>query len=368
MNPRMVALTGTGQVSGAERVLVRALVAATEAGWQVSCLAPPGRMTEELAGAGVAHVPVPELAPSGLGTAARWMAAAGSLRAEAARADLVLVNSLNALPAARLARCRAPVVWLAHDVLLRGDRLRAFRWCRPALAHVVAVSEAVAAQLGNRQPVTVVHNGVPIPSSHVRSAAPGALVVGLNAVLTPWKGHEVLLDAAAHLEPGVRFELMGGTLAADAGYAERLRERVARTEELLPGRVRLLGHVPDPQRRMRSWSVAVSASVEPEACPLSVLEAMSLGIPVVATDHGGAPEVLAGTGLLVPPGDPVALAGAVARLLSDVELWDRCREAGLARVRAAHRLDQQLEELLSVLWHVARARPTGSRALMGVRP
>ncbi len=55
MNPRMVALSGTGQVSGAERVLVRALVAATEAGWRVSCLAPPGRMTEELAGAGVAH-------------------------------------------------------------------------------------------------------------------------------------------------------------------------------------------------------------------------------------------------------------------------------------------------------------------------
>ena len=101
--------------------------------------------------------------------------------------------------------------------------------------------------------------------------------------------------------------------------------------------MRVLGHVADPAERMRRWTVAVSASVEPEACPLNVLEAMSLGVPVVATDHGGAPEVLDGAGLLVPPGDPAALADSLTRLLGDADLRARCARLGRDRVAAAHR-------------------------------
>ncbi len=157
----------------------------------------------------------------------------------------------------------------------------------------------------------------------------------------------MLLEAAKALPPDVVVEVMGGHLAKDADHAAAVRSRAE--EPPLAGRVRVLGHVADPLARMRTWTVAVSASVEPEACPLNVLEAMSLGIPVVATDHGGSPEVLAGAGLLVPPGDPDALAGAVTRLLDDAALRERCAALGRERVATAHRLDQQTARLLELL-------------------
>ena len=360
--PRLLAVTATGEVSGAERVLLRLLEHAGRRGWDVHCAAPAGRLVDALPDP-VRHVEVPALGRGG-GPAAtartllRWVVAARRVRRAARGADVVLVNSLGALPAVRLARPRAPVVWLAHDVLVRPDRVRLYRACRGVLARVAAVSAAVAAPLGDGVPVTVVHNGVPWPVTPVTPVMPGdpaagAPVVGINALLTPWKGHQVLLDAVELLPDGVRLELMGGHLPTDAEHAAALRRRVARAP--WRDRVRLLGHVDDPLARMRGWTVGVSASTEPEACPLNVLEAMSLGLPVVATDHGGSPEVLAGSGLLVPPGDATALAAAVTRLVEDHDLWRRCSEAGRRRVAEAHRLDAQTEALLRVLDREAEA-------------
>ncbi len=349
---RLLAVTATGEVSGAERVLLRVLQAAADRGWPVRCAAPTGRLTGALP-AGVRHVPVPDLV-RGSGPAAtvrtlvRWGRAAWRIRRAARGADVVLANSLGALPVLRLASPRAPVVWLAHDVLVAPDRLRLFRASRGVLARVAAVSAAVAQPLGDRVPVTVVHNGVPWPvAPAVRRTDGTAPVAGINALLTPWKGHRVLLDAVGRLPDDVRVEVMGGQLPTDDAHAADLRRRIAQAP--WGDRVRLLGHLDDPLERMRGWTVAISASTDPEACPLNVLEAMSLGVPVVATGHGGSPEVLAGSGLLVPPGDAAALADAVTRLIRDDDLWRRCADAGRERVAAAHRLEVQTAALLRVL-------------------
>ena len=354
---RLLAVTSTGQVSGAERVLVRVLEAARQQGWEVVCASPTGDLSRTLTDAGIGTLALPELGlapgprPVALArTLGRWAHAARRVRRAARSADVVLVNALPALPVMRLARARPPVVWLAHDVVVRPDRLRLYAVCRPSLRRVVGVSDAVAQRL--RHPgtqVDVVHNGVAWPVVP-RSADPSQdrpPVVGINALLTPWKGHEVLLDAAALLPDDTEVELMGGVLLKDADHAAGVRARAE--DPAFRGRVRVLGHVADPLEQMRGWTVAVSASVEPEACPLNVLEAMSIGVPVVASDHGGAPEVLDGAGLLVPPGDPEALAAAVTRLLADPDLRSRCAERGRERVASAHRLDHQTDVLLSLL-------------------
>lgn len=369
--PRLVAVANTGLVSGAERVLLRTLEAATAEGWDVVALAPDGALVDELRAIGVRRRPIPELnladgprARAAVVTVLRWLRAAWVLRGAARGADLVLVNGLLALPALRLASPSAPAVWLAHDVV-SGGRLRLYGACRSALTRVVAVSAAVRDRLdavGGRGPeVVVVHNGVAIQPEPVAGPeeVAGPMVVGLNGLLTPWKGQHVLLDATWRLEPGapgdreVQVELMGGVPLKDTGYAAGLDKRLAGTP--LGERASVLGHVADPLARIRTWTVAVSASTDPEACPLGVLEAMSLGVPVVATNHGGAPEVLDGAGLLVPPGDPKALADAVNELLADPDLRARCAKLGRERVALAHDLTRQTTLLLDTLRETAEA-------------
>jgi glycosyltransferase involved in cell wall biosynthesis len=86
--------------------------------------------------------------------------------------------------------------------------------------------------------------------------------------------------------------------------------------------VHLLGHIPDPACLVADADLFVMSSRE-EGLGTSVLDAMAIGIPVASTTAGGLPEMLQdGAGVLAPPGDAAALAGAIARLLT---------EPGLAR-------------------------------------
>ena len=83
---------------------------------------------------------------------------------------------------------------------------------------------------------------------------------------------------------------------------------------------------------------------------MSVLEAMSYGKPVVGTDHGGTTEFLTGgAGVLVPPGDPAALADGIRRVLSDGELRARMIAAARQRVADEHDLSRTLPAMLDAL-------------------
>jgi glycosyltransferase involved in cell wall biosynthesis len=98
-------------------------------------------------------------------------------------------------------------------------------------------------------------------------------------------------------------------------------------------RVHLLGQIADPQRLIADADLFVMSSRE-EGLGTSVLDAMARGIPVASTTAGGLPEMLGnGAGLLVPPGEPAALAEAVARLAGD----DQLRRVLESRGRAAAR-------------------------------
>ncbi len=326
---RVVAVNASGACSGAERVLLALIGLALDDGIEVVVASPDGPLVAELP-AGVRHVPLP---PFGLGVpegrAARAAAALGMVlrsrrAARALRAEVrapgthTVVNSLLALPAVRLARPAGAPTWLAHDVVTSRAQ-RAFVSFglrgRRGLGRVVAVSEATAAPLRPLGcPVEVRPNGVPWPVAPVDLTRHDPPVIGSAALLVGWKGHQVLLEAVARV-PAVHCELAGGHLPVDAPYVASLRARADAPD--LAGRVRFLGHV-DAEAAMRGWDVAVLASTSPEAGPLSVLEAMSLGLPVVATAHGGSAEYLArGGGVLVPPGDAAALAAGIETALDD---------------------------------------------------
>lgn len=356
---RLLAISHTGLFSGAERVLLHYLDAARADGWDIRCASPDGTLREALEQRDIPVVGLPDLklgeGPRPLAAAAmvaRWLPAARTLHRATRRADRVLANGLLALPALRLARCPAPRCWLIHDVVVRRDLQGIVRLGAPAVDLGIAVSDAAGA-LARRCgiPVTVVRNGTRWPVDPADPVPAEPPIVGINAMVTPWKGHAVLLDAIADV-PGSVLEVMGGHFPKDGDHVAAMQQRAARPD--LAGRVHFLGHQSDPLATMRRWTVSVNASVDPEAAPLSVLDAMSIGLPVIATDHGGSPEVLGDGGILVPPRDPVAMAAAIRTVLADPARRSAMGAAGRAAVEASYTLPISTRRFLDVLAGAAR--------------
>ena len=114
-------------------------------------------------------------------------------------------------------------------------------------------------------------------------------------------------------------------------------------------RVRFLGHRDDISDLLADCDVFVLPSLY-EGLPLSILEAMSAGKPVIATQIGGTDEaVIAGeTGLLIPPADPAALAAAILTLLEDQPLAKRLASDGLARVEQEFSAIKMVQQVIDV--------------------
>jgi glycosyltransferase involved in cell wall biosynthesis len=187
-----------------------------------------------------------------------------------------------------------------------------------------------------------------LPNPVVAAAAPRPLPPGPPRVLyasrlVAEKGVGVLLDAAARLPAGVRVRIAG------SGRVERaVRDRVAGGR--LP--VDLLGPLPPGEvaAELRAATAAVLPALWWENCPMAVLEAAAQGVPVVASAVGGVPELVddGGTGLLVPPGDPVALAAALTRLVRDPAAAAGMGSAAWARVRERHDPGAHVAALLAL--------------------
>lgn len=188
----------------------------------------------------------------------------------------------------------------------------------------IAVSRDVGAQLQRRfgvppAKVVVIPNAVDLDDIAARRGPPpnwpatrGQRVALILARLETDKGIEYAIDAAATL-PNVALVI--------AGAGSRRADLEARASALgIAERVHLLGHRSDAPALLKYADVFVLPSLV-EGLPLSVLEAMAAGVPVVATDIPGTREAVEHdvTGLLVPPRDPRALAHAIDRVLGDVD-------------------------------------------------
>lgn len=169
-----------------------------------------------------------------------------------------------------------------------------------------------------------------------RPAAPKDGYVLFFGTLEPRKNVGGLLDAWERLiasTPSRRAtpELVLAGRATDE--ARPWLERIGRPPLL--GTVRHIGYVTDDDRRALYGGARLLAhpSFE-EGFGMTILEAMSLGVPVVASDRGSLPEVLGGAGLLVDPDRPADIAHAIARVLGEDGLAESCAALGMARARA----------------------------------
>lgn len=158
-----------------------------------------------------------------------------------------------------------------------------------------------------------------------------ARLIGTVARLRPEKDHAGLVDAfsrVAHRHPDVHMVFVG-----DGPEESRLRELIR--AKGLEGRVLLAGKQPSRPSWHALFEVSLLGS-QSEGFPNTLLEAMALGRPLVATDVGGVPDALENgvNGVLVPPADPSAFAAALEPLLADAALRTRMGQASLQKAEA----------------------------------
>jgi glycosyltransferase involved in cell wall biosynthesis len=170
----------------------------------------------------------------------------------------------------------------------------------------------------------------PVEARQRLGLPPEGPVIGLTASLAVRKGQIYLLEAMRRLveaAPGIHCLLVG-----EGPERPRLEEAIKGWG--LEERVLLLGLRRDIPEVLRALDIFVSPAVE-EAFGINILEAMLMGLPVVATAVGGVPELVLDevTGLLVPSLNPLALSAATERLLKDQPLAERMGSAGRQRAR-----------------------------------
>ncbi|MGH9381468.1 MAG: glycosyltransferase [Thermoanaerobaculia bacterium] len=237
---------------------------------------------------------------------------------------------------------------------------------RRATTHCVAVGSAVAEAHRDRvapASCVVIPNPVkeipPLPRAD-RLAARRELIGTKQVMLVstgrlkPVKGFADLLTAFAELR---RTQPEAALVIAGSGPLEgELRAQILRLG--LQGHAHLIGLCRDVPRLLAAADLYVNASHQ-EGMPMSVLEAMAAGLPVVATGVGDVRSIVVdGSGLLVPPREPHALAAALKRLLDNREQAAAMGTVARQYVRRNHRVDRWAERLLQLAAQVGRS--TGS--------
>jgi sugar transferase (PEP-CTERM/EpsH1 system associated) len=274
---------------------------------------------------------------------------------------------LEGLIAARLARVPV-VVHGEHGTLQLRSRQRVFqRFAWKQVDRVLSVSSRLAERMARdvgvpREQIHVIRNGVDIArfsgpmdkrdARRTLGLPADGHVVGAVGRLVPVKDHVSLVEAVALLgAEGLRPVV---AIAGDGPLRAEIESRAAALG--VAGQVKLLGHRQDIDRVFAALDVFVLSS-RSEGLSNTILEAMAAGLPVVATDVGGAGEMVDDTsGLLVPPASPSELAGALRRVLLDPELRTALGRAGRARVEREFTLDGAVRRYEALYADLAQKR------------
>ncbi|HXE16760.1 MAG TPA: glycosyltransferase family 4 protein [Stellaceae bacterium] len=319
---------------GVERGTVEVAAALTQAGWRAVVASAGGRMVGDILRAGAEHVELPLATKNPAGILMNVRRLASLIEAE--NIDIVHARSRAPAWSAMLAARRTGRHFVTtfhnaygagswakrryNSVMARGERVI-------AISHFVGAHAAALYGVGDDR-LRVIDRGVDLDQfnpdrvnaarivqlSRAWRLPDGAPVVMLPGRLTSWKGHGVLIEALSWL--GRRDLVCVFVGGGSERYRRTLQRQIAALD--LGGVCKFVDHCADMPAAYMLADAVVSASTRPEGFGRVIAEAMAMGRPVVASDHGGASEIVADrdTGWLVPPGDAKALARALQAALS----------------------------------------------------
>ena len=225
------------------------------------------------------------------------------------------------------------------------------QWTYSLPDHFISVSHWVAKSLQENlhiaaNIISVVYDGIALEKLNIHAdgtqfrdayhVADDDFAVGLVGLLIPWKGQVLFLEAAKLLRskiPCLKMLIIGGTPDDCIAYEALLRQRVK--DEQLTEMIIFTGHISSMETVYNGLDVVLSASTQPEPLGTVVIEAMAMGRPIIAPNHGGAAEMIRHdeTGLLFDPGDMQSLANAIEKLCCSkslrVKLGENARSAAL---------------------------------------
>jgi glycosyltransferase involved in cell wall biosynthesis len=236
---------------------------------------------------------------------------------------------------------------------------------------VITVSEAVASQFAADSKIKVVYDGFPTDELQSGDAEAGldfrrrfglgtCFVVGcVGRIKLRRKGQEVLVRAAAILKArGIcpKVLIVGTVYPGNESHLQSLKALIQETG--LQDQVVFTGELEDVKPAYAAMNVLVLPSAQPEPFGNVMMEAMSMRVPVIATNIGGSPEAVQDgvTGFLVPPSDPQALADKIELLMNDPKLVERLAKEGPNRVRVCFSIEEMVRKI-EVLYGKWTCRP-----------
>jgi glycosyltransferase involved in cell wall biosynthesis len=195
------------------------------------------------------------------------------------------------------------------------------RFARLVITPSLAVKSAFVVEGGQAELTRIIPNGIDLAVESTSKAVlrqrlglPNVPMIGVFSRIAAWKGQHVVLRAMAKL-PDVHCIIVGSALFGEDRYEKSLMTLNRKLG--LEQRVTFLGHRSDVPQLMQAVDAVVHPSVDPEPFGRTLVEAMLVGTPIIATDTGAAREILKEAAILVQPGDSDALASALRRVLSD---------------------------------------------------
>lgn len=211
----------------------------------------------------------------------------------------------------------------------------------------IAVSGAVKdfliqSRISYDKKIKVIYNGIEPTKTKANLFNSKEVVIGTVATLLPLKGIQFLIEALPGVIrefPEAKLEIIG-----EGPYKKKLQQKTKKMKLLK--HVKFLGFSPDVEKELAKMDLYVQPSLS-ESFGLAIIQAMSVGLPIIATRTGGIPEVVTEekSGILVEPANPKQLREAIIKVLRDKTLAKRIGEMARKEAMVRFNLKDMIQEL-----------------------